>query len=1099
MATISEISLRNFKSFRNTHIPLSKGFVCIVGPNGSGKSNICDSIRFAFGETSLRALRAHRVQELIHGGGEKAMIRLRLEGTNGGDGAEIIRAIRSDGKTLYRLNGRRATRSVVTDYLRTEGLDIGPHNIIAQGEVEKIIRLTPKERRGIIDDIAGISEFEEKKKESLAELGKVDQKLSDATIVLKEREGILQELEQEKDAALQYLAFKDEQRRVKGTLVVTQYKKVENEFTGLVHKVIELSSQKEKLAAQTEGMGGELVELDGTRQEISSAISAKDNRNIYMEVEELKGRIKTDENVRDEKSRNLERVTTELRGLEKEETEIAEKLSKLTGAKRSASARAAELRGRLELLEKQRDKCVQIWDERKRQLKVFDDKLDEKQKQLSAVQQEMTKLTTQVEISGAGADGEKRKKEIDKEMKTFGVEIERLNSEIESAFRKEKELNLQIQSLDANILRIKEEIAAVRGAARVETNPAIAFVAELREKNSVNGIFGAVSELFTAPKEYQIAAEVAAGARVNYFVVKDRETSAEIIKTLKVRNVGRATFIPLDIEVRSGNERPPAGKGVIGRLIDLVKFDSRFAGIFNYVFGDTLLVENVDVFKRIQGWRMVTPDGDIAEASGVMTGGSAVKRSVKEKHSLIQFEREVEGAKKVREEVISELYSISELMSKLRRKIAEFEIKKKELEIELGSIVRRGDVGDAKNTIVEKEADIQEIEREVLDLRSEKERIRLAIENSEDKKEVSKFEDEIVEIKTELSAIEEKLKGEGNILLQERLTVVKRSLEELSDIVSQTESDTKEIERRLKQNMKTLEGKEEKIKDESRELQKLYEKMKVVEEKVNVLGVEKGRIERKIEKIKEDQIRCDVTKGALETRLADLKAEADLYKDIELIDTAREQLEARSAEIEVELQKIGFANLKAPEMYGERLKDYNEIKSKASVLSSEKEAIMKMIDEIDTKKKDIFMKTFNAVNDHFKKLAYSIFQNEAALILENESNPFEGGLHIVLHVGKKGRSIEAMSGGEKSLLTIAFVFSIHMYRPSQFYILDEVEAALDKENSKKFAQLVKNLSSDTQFIVVSHNDSVIPFADIALGVTRTKQGSRIVSIKLTNA
>ena len=158
-----------------------------------------------------------------------------------------------------------------------------------------------------------------------------------------------------------------------------------------------------------------------------------------------------------------------------------------------------------------------------------------------------------------------------------------------------------------------------------------------------------------------------------------------------------------------------------------------------------------------------------------------------------------------------------------------------------------------------------------------------------------------------------------------------------------------------------------------------------------------------------------------------------------------------------------------------------------------------MIEEIETKKKNVFMKTYESVNEHFKNLVSKIFDQKTYFSLEKPENPFDGGLDIIIEYGKKKRNIEAMSGGEKSLLIILFIFALHMYRPSQFYILDEVEAALDKENSKKFASLIKDISKNTQMIVVSHNDAVIPYADVALGVTRTDYGSKIVGIKLSEA
>ncbi|MCX6777410.1 MAG: AAA family ATPase, partial [Candidatus Micrarchaeota archaeon] len=214
MVYIERVQLRYFKSFKSADITLANGFVCLAGPNGSGKSNICDGIRFALGETSLKTLRARKVSDLIMQGSEKAEIRLFL---NNGKRLEVRRAIRRDGKTKYRYDGRRMTRIRVMEVLRPMGAQIGDHNVIAQGEVEQIIKMSPKERRGIIEAVSGIAEFEEKKKEAVGELAKVEQKVNDATIVMKEREGYLTELEKEKNDALRYKELEAGIRTLRGS------------------------------------------------------------------------------------------------------------------------------------------------------------------------------------------------------------------------------------------------------------------------------------------------------------------------------------------------------------------------------------------------------------------------------------------------------------------------------------------------------------------------------------------------------------------------------------------------------------------------------------------------------------------------------------------------------------------------------------------------------------------------------------------------------------------------------------------------------------------------------------------------------------------
>ncbi|MFH1285328.1 MAG: AAA family ATPase, partial [Candidatus Micrarchaeota archaeon] len=199
-----------------------------------------------------------------------------------------------------------------------------------------------------------------------------------------------------------------------------------------------------------------------------------------------------------------------------------------------------------------------------------------------------------------------------------------------------------------------------------------------------------------------------------------------------------------------------------------------------------------------------------------------------------------------------------------------------------------------------------------------------------------------------------------------------------------------------------------------------------------------------------------------------------------------------------EQARLGDVNLKAPELYKEKSKDIAEVKEKIEKTSAEKQAILHMIEEIETKKTNIFINTFYVVNDNFKRLFNYIFKGEGTLILDNPALPFDGGLHIRVKrdIDKREKYLESLSGGEKSLLALLFIFSIQLYKPAPFYLLDEAEAALDKENSKKLAELLKKMSKETQFIVVSHNDAVISAADVALGVAMTDQGSKVVGIEL---
>ncbi len=1092
MATIQEITLRNFKSFKAARIPLSAGFNCIIGPNGSGKSNICDSIRFLFGETSLSALRGRSINDLIHGGGEKAAISMKLTNlvNQGSDVSkngtvEIVRKLKKDGGTAYWLNGKRTTKNVVMDFLLSEGLEVSSHNVIAQGEVDKIVRFTSKQRREVIDEIAGVAEFEDKKKEALSELSRVDQRLNEASVVMNEREGILQELEKEKDAALKFVSFREEQKRLKGTIVLTQYSKLEKEFESSVKKLMEIEKGFKEIESEMETHQKKLQEFESKKSEIASKITSKDQKNVYAEVEKIRGDKTIIETLLNEKEISLQRSNSEIETLSKELRELNAKLSTFTGSKRTAASRAVELKKLIENLSEQKKKVALEWEEKRKNFGLFDTRFDDLRKKESQLKQELARFNTQLEMSTSGKDDKKQLAEL----KSIKAAIEKNNAELTSAFNKEKELNRLVRELDNEILSLKEDLASARGSGNV-ISQAISFVLSL--KDEIPGIYGTVAELYDVDKKYNIATEAAAGQRMLHIVVQDIHTATQIIKRMKQSNVGRATFIPLDVKT---GDKTLGQQGTLGPILNLIKFDKKFANVFSYVFGSTHVVQNVDSFKSFPGLRMVTLDGDIAESSGVVSGGTSIKRSIRESLKSNQLEKDLEALKLTRQGYVSQLYNLSELMAGIRKQIARDEIRKKELEIEMGSTSNL-DLSAIRSQVSQKEADIADLEREMLNLEGEKARIRIAIEQGEGEKEISRLDAEIMAFSNELSGLEEKLKSQDSIILEERLSAINSSLEKLNGEKKELQKTVSELNSKIKLLTKQLEAKEAKIKDATKELEQLYAESKAVQDEMDSINKERGMLFRRQERLKEDKIRYELIKENLKTRLADLQVEADQYKGIDLLDMKKDAMEKRLAEVEMELTTMGSVNLKAPETFEQKQEEYRQIKEKVDILLNEKNSILNMIDEIEKRKKDIFMKTFIEVNKHFQKMATSLFGSEAILALENEINPFEGGLHIIMKIGKRQRHIEGMSGGEKSLLTIAFVFAIHMYKPSRFYILDEVEAALDKENSKRFAELVRVLSKDTQFIVVSHNDTVITSSDTALGVAKTRLGSKILSIKL---
>ncbi|MFH1470134.1 MAG: AAA family ATPase, partial [Candidatus Micrarchaeota archaeon] len=317
------------------------------------------------------------------------------------------------------------------------------------------------------------------------------------------------------------------------------------------------------------------------------------------------------------------------------------------------------------------------------------------------------------------------------------------------------------------------------------------------------------------------------------------------------------------------------------------------------------------------------------------------------------------------------------------------------------------------------------------------------------------------------------------------------------DRMTKLKKEREGITKRIDENQSQLAQREEMMKKASDAVQTLFKKSEELEKTIGEVAVQVGSLERSQDRANKEMQEIAVNRATFETRLTDLKAEYEKYNDVNPIEEPKEELEARIREGEQKQLDLGNVNLRAPEIYEERKRDMDEIRVKIGKLSDEKNAVMRVINEIEGKKRAVFMETFTQVNDNFKKLFKTIFaREEGFLALDQPSQPFESGLQIKVKAEKNEKNVESMSGGEKSLITLLFVLSIHMSRPAPFYLLDEVEAALDKENSKKLALLVKELSKNTQFIMVTHNDQVLTTADVALGVTRTAEGSKIVGIQL---
>ncbi len=1118
MVFISRLKLRNFKSFKAADIQLPKTFICFAGPNGSGKSNLCDAIRFAMGEKSLRSLRAKGVKDLIHTGSRSAEVTLVFESEDGGHAYEIRRAIREDGKIRYRLDEKKTTRMAILEALKKHNLDESGRNTIAQGEVQRLINMNGKERRGIIDSVAGIADFEEKKKEAMGELGLVETRIKEAKLVLGERRAFLEELGKEKETALAYLDAKKSLSSAKGTLLRMEVAKLEKDLSDALAAEGKAEAARRAREEEVLVIEAEIAKVDAERGKTSEEMQAKQKTNaLIRRLEELKASCATRKQIIADRSDFAAGVKAEGEGIAAEgakgkeaitalERELAKLRHELGEAEKAllaegGSSDSAEVAASRKAAE-EADRGAAAMRERMAFLKAE----STAKAQLAEAKREEEKGLSAKTGADEGAGGE--------DMAPLRRDAERLAREIDRSFSKTKEINGQMAEIDRQMLEMKEKasIFKVRTSPQL-ANPALSFIADLmKDPRAGRGIYGTVADLITFDAEDSSAVEAAGGSRLLYVVVDGIDTASETINKLKSAKAGRATFIPLD-SIRT----PQAAKaGGFGSVIERVGFREEVRRAVEYVFADTLLVGSVQDARKVGvgSMRMVTQEGEIFERSGIVSGGRT-QGSMLNANQLRKIEAELADMKSTKDALIAQLYSIREEESRMRSEKAQIEIRLKTAEMRQKLEDERRKENEAAYRRREQlSAEIKALEGSARDASAEAERLaaelaaaarkaeeakeRLKAAESEQKRLSQKASQRREELSGKVSSLRATIEGKlSEIELRNGEAAAKEErLKKLARDSKEALEKAEEARKQLKEEEAELAKTEERISAASKEIEQLFERMRAYEERLAELGKKRGQQRLELERISRDMSQVTVKKATATTRLEDVKAEFASYADAEVLELGRDELSKMVAEAERTLASLGNVNMAAIEMFDKRKAEIEDVEGRIGKLDTEREAILSMISEIDEHKKDAFFEAFNSISENFGKMFGYINVGQGHLHLSDPSNPFDSGLFIKLRRNNQEHALDALSGGEKTLVALMFIFALQLFKPAPFYILDEVDAALDKPNSKNLADLVAKMSDASQFIVVSHNDTVMSNADSVIGVTKADGVSKLVGIKL---
>ncbi|PSQ44294.1 chromosome segregation protein SMC [Halobacteriales archaeon SW_7_68_16] len=1164
---ITELVLDDFKSFgRKTRIPFYEDFTTISGPNGSGKSNIIDAVLFALGLARTRGIRAEKLTDLIYNPGHadgdgtagpnEASVEVVLDNADrtlsrsqvvSAAGSEDVgdvdtitvkrRVKRTEDNyySYYYLNGRSVNLSDIQDLLATAGIAPEGYNVVMQGDVTEIISMTPHERREIIDEIAGVAGFDAKKEDAFEELDTVEERIDEADLRVEEKETRLDQLADERETALEYRSLKEERGEYEGYRKAAELEDKRGDLEAIEAEIEATETTVEDRRHDLDEAQGRVDRLEDDLAELNAEIerTGEDEQlAIKGEIEELKaeiGRLEDDVETAEAEieatAADRREAFVEIDRKNERVDELDEKIKERKVKKASLKREVGELEDDLAAVEAEIDAVDAEYDELKATLAEKKEAIEAEKGERNDRQRDLDRLTDEArrrsrEIDEAEADrdeAEERLPEIDDRIADLEDELEKaehnhesISSVVEDLKDERAALREEVDEIEDDLDAAKQEYAEAEAATGSDGSSYGRAVSAILN-GDLGGVHGTVAQLGGVSEQYATACETAAGGRLANVVVDDDGVGERCIEYLKSRNAGRATFLPLTEMHRRSLPSAPDVPGVVGFAYDLVDFDEEYAGVFSYVLGDTLVVEDMATARDLMGeFRMVTVDGDLVEKSGAMTGGSS-------SGSRYSFGRSGPGRIERLADRITELQderdAVREELRDVEERLADARDRKSNVADEVRAIGSEIEDAEADRETVEDRID--DLDAEIAELEAERESVRDEADGIESEidahgERIADLEAEIADVEAELAdsdlpeltdrveGIESEIAERGdriddidNELNELRLEreYAEDAIDELHDEVeaaqnrkAEAEDRIDDLETEIEDREATLAEKREVIAELEAELAELKEDREALREDLRGARDERDEAKSAVETVEGDLADLREREDEVAWEIDQLAAEVGDYDPEAIPD--HDDLRAEIERVEEEMAALEPVNMLAIDEYDEVEADLADLREGRETLVEERDGIRERIESYEERKRETFMNAYESIDAHFRDVFERLSSGTGSLHLEDEDDPFDGGLTMKAQPGDKPiQRLDAMSGGEKSLTALSFIFAIQRHNPAPFYALDEVDAFLDAANAERVGEMVDALADDAQFVVVTHRSAMLDRSDRAIGVT----------------
>ena len=1153
---IEKVEIYGFKSFgfKNTTVKMAPGLVSISGPNGSGKSNILDAIAFALGEKSASVLRVRSLKDAVNDvngqrtGTRLARVSVHLDNRDrslpvDSDRVEVTRVMGAGGESEYYLNKQKGTRGRIRDILEVANAGLGRLNNVQQGTVTRISEFSAEEKRGAIEDLVGLSYFDEKKEQATKQLEQADGRLEVALAKMGDFRTRIVEMEEERN----HMVRRDILQRD-----MDRYRTI-----GLLRDLARLRDKSERLASdmqETDGvMGGSVGKLDVVRDDISS-IEA-DRRSVMAEADGYNARKARVESDIADALVKLQGAQSTLKAAEGRVSRAEATLAEIrTDMADVAASRADNRRHMLALREQLAEAHTQdekataalhdIDGRRQDTLRRQSDdaalrarsgqKLAGLRRTFAEQEISLMKLQTRMDAASEQAESDRRRRgTLDGVLAESDVNRERLESWIGKQKGRAESTGMRVAGLESERTRLASDISEMDKLIKHAGKAAARYDSKLRlvkkvmhEDYSIGrlqndiprlGVLGLVYELLSWPPEAERAVMAAGSDWLKALVVEDMEAMAAIAEAAASMGLPRLRIIPLD--------SLPETDAIPGRLSESVSCGARFGALRRFVFGDVVLADSPESARRhaAAGVRAVTVDGLCVEPGGpsILDAGSRISNLTK----IISMSADIGGLQKsVRmlerlrtsrlgrlDEVEAEMRRASEGLSDMRASLAA-------ANQTLADMVSRSDA--ARQTVAavrlrlerydSAKPDMESHRRSLLDMMEETSlRIRreearvpedaagwLADELESLNAKKAEFERLRTGTSTEYNRIHTRLSGavsDGQGLLRraaklassQKSAMAERrdallSMPTMRNTIRETEAKLADL-RQTEQEMIATSG------NSVSRLRGYDERLTALRKQEKSLAGAVSAAQRRRDSLERDMSDCN---SAMSRITESLPPHPDTQLPLDM-DPA-----PFLAGLRRELESLPPLNANAPASYARVTVEYRAMSNRKNSLEQERNRIVSFIEDVEREKRQAYLDAFDTVDKEIRHIFDKMSGGSAWLELEDEDDVFGSGIqYMVQFPGKAKRTSASISGGEKTLAAVVFVLALQKLKPSPFYLFDELDAALDAPNSERLARILEERAQDNQFIMVSLKESVIQKAGLIYGVYPKRGLSQVVSYR----